>query len=190
MRFCLLVLAFWGVLSCRCGRWHWYCKYSDALTSFPTPASSQVLRGQRKIISFTSRRMSLLRLVAVPPLAKPPVVPPCPALYPSHPGKQALWHKRRSFASVPGWSSSLCGASVGLFPPSAAFLRSPAHFLRFASCFVLFRFLSPALLGFASFCLLLVLFLLFHTLLLSGHGTSAIATTPAANQTPLENISP
>lgn len=43
-------------------------------------------------------------------------------------------------------SSSPRRANEGLFPPSG-FLHFPARFLRFASCFALFRFLSPALLG-------------------------------------------
>lgn len=121
-----------------------------------------MLCGLRKSISFKSRRMPSLRLIVVSPLAKSPVVLPSPALYPPHRGKQAcpsacwpaLRHRRCSFASIPGWSSSPRRAgNKGLFPPSAGFLRFPARFLCFASCFVLFRFLSPALLGFFVSCL-------------------------------------
>lgn len=112
----------------------------------------------------------------------------CPA--PVAPREAALRRGRCSFASIRGWSSSRRGAGgEGLFPPSAGFLRFPARFLRFASCFLLFRFLSLALLGLVFFfCLLLVLFLFLHVSLLSGSRTSAIAATPGANQTPLSPL--
>lgn len=116
--------------------------------------------------------MSSLRLTAVPPLAKSPVPPP--SLPRSH------RTQGRGLATAPtGWfcgagdvalalaeagSSSPCRGDKGPFPPSAGFLCFPARFLRFTSCFELFRFLYPALLGLVFgvfFPFLLAYFILF-----------------------------